>query len=99
MIEAAHDAPRPLASERPRTFAGAIERLDPDSIRAVRDEPVKADAFQGGFGGFPPVGLRPGGKEPRARTQIRGLLQINCDKPGIDAAISPTVWSPATWRA
>ncbi len=98
MVEPRDDAPRSAWTERARTLRRRIERLDPDSVGAPEGQGLEARPLQGGFGGPAPVRFAPGWKNRQLRAQRRDP-QMNCDRPGIEAEISPTVWSPATSRA
>ena len=79
--------------------ASSVERLQRDPVRGFRDERVQRSALQRSLSRPEPFGLgkerEPAGKsfQPVLRTQM------NCERPGIAAEISPITSSPAAVRA
>ncbi len=100
MVEAGERAPgAALAAHRARTLAAAIERLQCDRVGGSRNEPVEGAAFERGLGRLAPIGLAVCGERARELRHAGLRAQMNCDRPGIAAEISPRTSSPAVSRA
>ena len=87
------------AARRAGALAPPVQRLESDPVRSLGDEPVQRAALQRSLHRRAPIGF--GKDRERARKSFQPALQtqMNCERPGIAAEISPTTSSPAASRA
>ena len=53
MVKARDNAPRPVASKRPRALRRSIDGLDPDAVRGLGGKRFEARAMKGRFARAP----------------------------------------------
>jgi hypothetical protein len=74
MIESRNDPPSAGGPNRPGAFRWRIDGFDPNAIRCLGYERVKARAFEGSFSGPAPIGFSVGGKKVCDHAQCRLTL-------------------------